>query len=88
MEPIEEPEAVDTPDSLAGKAAVRLRVMMSELNTSFKRRLDEPITDEDRDGAFVEMLIGLMGEVVSLWRAYETLARHMGVEGFDVEERG
>lgn len=80
-------EQMDGPDSLAGQAAARLQRRMNELDTSFKRRLGEPITDQDRDRAQVDMLFALMTEVVSLWRGFEGLGRQMGIERFDIEER-
>lgn len=66
--------------TLAGQAVVRIFARMSELDTSFKQRLDEPLTDRDRGRALVDMNTMLANEIIALWGAFEDLAHRLGIE--------
>jgi hypothetical protein len=67
--------------TLAGQALVRIFARMSELDTSFKQRLGEPLTERDRGRALTDMITTLANEIIALWGEIERLRRRLGDEG-------
>jgi hypothetical protein len=82
MDGIEDPSELSEEEraSLAGQAVERIFARMNELDTSFKERLGEPLTDWDRGRAVMDMNTTLANEIVRLWDAFEQLAHRLGVE--------
>ncbi len=89
MRAIEGPE--DIPEemrkTLAGQAMLRLFATLSKLDTSFKVRLDEPITELDRSKALTDLATAMMNEIIDLWAMFENLARQLGFEEFVVRPK-
>jgi hypothetical protein len=79
----------NNPESLAGQALARARKNLSTLETSFKVRLGDEVTQKDQLTALSDISTFLTNEMVFLWQQIETLLLRSGAEGpFVVQSEG
>jgi hypothetical protein len=69
------------PESLAGQAIERSREMLRTLETSFKVRLGDEVTQADQLRALSDISVFLTNEIAFLWQQIESLLHLAGAAG-------